>query len=118
MLQPQLAAAAAGGLLLAAVTAIADDRGAQGPAPAPAPLVVAEVAQQAAPARNPARRSFRVGDIAPKDRLHRITTPGLYGLSDPPNGDAYAILDGELIRIHDGSGQILSVLWQVKRILD
>lgn len=116
MLQPHLAAAAAGGLLLAAVTAIGDDRA----PPAPAPLVAVEVAQAAPPATGgpAARRSFRVGDIAPQDRLHRITTPGLYGLSDPPSGDAYAILDGELIRIQKDSGKILSVLWRVERILD
>ena len=115
MLQHRLCAAAAVGLLLATVAATAED-----PAPRAAVLAQAPPAECAAGPGCPARkgRSFRVGDIAPPAQLHRIREPGLYGLSDPPRGDAYAILDGQLIRIDARTGQIRSVLWRVRQILD
>lgn len=118
MLQHHIAAVAAGGVLLAAVAAIADDRRPLAARAAPAFFQAACPGGGAGGCRPPPRRSFRVGDIAPAGQVHRIKKPGLYGLSDPPNGDAYAVLEGELIRIDASSGQILSVLWKVERLLD
>lgn len=116
-LQNHLAAATAGGLLLVAgMSAVADD-GRGGKNAAAATHFCAGAGQvPGCPKTGP--RSFRVGDIAPPGQLHRITAPGLYGLSDPPTGDAYGVLDGELVRLDAATGQILSVLFPVPRILD
>lgn len=118
MLQHLSAVVAAGSLLLVAVAALADDRRPPGRA-SPAAIMPAGCAE----ARHPGcvRQSgpgFAVGDIAPAEKLHRITNSGAYGLSDPPAGDAYAILQGQLIRINARSGKILSVLRPVARIAD
>lgn len=115
MLQHRLSAVAAGGLLLLAAAATAEDRAPRAAVLAQAPTVTC-AGGPGCPTK-PAR-SFRVGDIAPPGKLHRIKTPGLYGLSDPPQGHAYAILDGQLIRIDARTGQIRSVLWRVRQILD
>ena len=117
MLQHRFAAVAASGLLLLAVTGLADDR----MFPRGAALAQANAATCDANApgcRTKPQRSFRVGDIAPPAQLHRISAPGVYGLSDPPNGHVYGVLDGELIRVEASSGKILSVLWRVDQIRD
>lgn len=59
-----------------------------------------------------------VGETATVSRLHRIKHPGRYGLSHPPEGQVYAIVEGHLVRIEIGSGLIRSVLRPATRILD
>lgn len=59
-----------------------------------------------------------VGMGVPDDQLHHISMPGRYGLSEPPEGDGYAIVGGHLVRIDAADGRILSVLRPAPRILD
>lgn len=51
-----------------------------------------------------------IGEIAPADRVMLIQRPGLYGLGEPPEGDAYAILDGQIVRVGQDDGRLRSVL--------
>ncbi|WP_199260225.1 hypothetical protein [Paracoccus binzhouensis] len=60
----------------------------------------------------------RVGERLDKARLHRVTRPGLYGMSRPPAGSLYGIVDGKLIRYDPENAQILSIIRQVDRIMD
>lgn len=61
---------------------------------------------------------LRVGDRLDQDRLHQITRPGLYGMSQPPAGSRYGVVDGRLIRYDPEKAQLLSIIRQVDRILD
>lgn len=63
-------------------------------------------------------KKWGVGDIIDWDNVHIVTQPGYYGLSTPPRGDRYAIIDGQLVRVNRDSGQILSILRLVDAILD
>lgn len=64
------------------------------------------------------KHGISVGDVIVWDDIHVITRPGLYGLSIPPDGDRYAIVDGRLVRVDEGTGKILSILRLVSAILD
>ncbi|TJZ91558.1 hypothetical protein FA743_10670 [Paracoccus gahaiensis] len=59
-----------------------------------------------------------VGDVAAEAKLHMITHPGRYGLSEPPKGERFAVLDGRLVRVHTETMQIRSVLRPITQILD
>ena len=59
-----------------------------------------------------------VGDIATEARLHLITHPGRYGLSEPPKDERFGVLDGRLVRIHVETLEIRSVLRPITEILD
>lgn len=59
-----------------------------------------------------------VGDFIDWDDVHVVTRPGRYGLSMPPDGNRYAIVDGQLVRVNEDSGKILSILRLVDAILD
>ncbi|RNF33483.1 hypothetical protein A7A09_016755 [Paracoccus methylarcula] len=59
-----------------------------------------------------------VGDFIDWDDVHIVTRPGRYGLSMPPDGNRYAIVDGQLVRVNRDSGKILSILRLVDAILD
>ncbi|RDW12549.1 hypothetical protein [Paracoccus thiocyanatus] len=72
--------------------------------------------QAAAPADRPA--VLRVGDRLEEVRLHMVTRPGLYGMSQAPDGSRYGIVDGKLIRYDPESAQVLSIIRQVDRIVD
>lgn len=60
----------------------------------------------------------KVGRTVDGNRLHRVSRPGLYGMSQPPAGSAYGIVDDRLIRFDPESGRILSIIRQVDGILD
>lgn len=70
---------------------------------------------QAAPAD---KKAGLIGQIAPAKGLHIVTTPGVYGLGDPPAGNSYAVIDGQLVRINTKTHQIMSIIRSVDRILD
>lgn len=59
-----------------------------------------------------------VGDIIDWNDVHVVTRPGRYGLSIPPDGDRYAVIDGQLVRVSSDSGKVLSILRVVDAILD
>lgn len=60
----------------------------------------------------------QVGAAVTPGKLHRVSRPGLYGMSEPPAGSAYGIVDNRLIRFDPDSGRILSIIRQVDEILD
>lgn len=62
--------------------------------------------------------SFQVGDIASSEHLHLISRPGLYGLATPPQGELYAVVDGQIVRIHVDTAQVRSILRMAPQILD
>ncbi|CAM3433255.1 RcnB family protein [Paracoccus nototheniae] len=66
----------------------------------------------------PARPLPAVGAVAPQGQTHRVTRPGRYGLSEPPEGEIYAVLHGQLVRIEAASGIIRSILRPAGKILD
>ncbi|KGJ04114.1 hypothetical protein SAMN04487972_11465 [Paracoccus halophilus] len=72
----------------------------------------------AAQAIAPARGGLQVGQIIDGGGLHRVSRPGLYGMSQPPAGSAYGIMDDRLIRFDPESGRVLSIIRQVEQILD
>lgn len=65
-----------------------------------------------------AKKAYRVGDVISWDDVHVVSQPGYYGLSTPPTGDRYAIVNGQLVRVDEESRQILSILRMVEAILD
>ncbi|WP_104492745.1 hypothetical protein [Paracoccus denitrificans] len=84
-----------------------------------APATLAQSAGQAAePAAAEAPTMLRVGDRLDNARLHQVTRPGLYGMSEAPSGSRYGIVDGKLIRYDPESAQVLSIIRQVDRIMD
>lgn len=107
--RPRLFLAAAVAAALASM-ALADQAG-----QATAPLPVAPLSQMQASNTSGA---LRVGDRLDRSRLHPVTRPGLYGMSQPPAGSNYGVLDGNLIRYEPDSAQILSIIRQVDQILD
>lgn len=61
---------------------------------------------------------LRVGErLNPRD-LHMIQRPGLYGISQSPEGSAYGVVQGRLIRFDPGNLQVQSIIREVDRILD
>lgn len=67
-----------------------------------------------------ARKSagLAVGDRIDWSRVHIVRRPGLYGLADAPSGQSYAIVDGRLVRVDDGTARILSIIRGVDALLD
>ena len=65
-----------------------------------------------------AKKGHVVGTAVDWDDVHVITRPGLYGLSEPPKGQRYAIVDGRLVRVDRESSKILSIIRLVDAILD
>lgn len=63
-------------------------------------------------------RHIRVGDVLDWDDVHIIRDPGLYGLGNPPYGNRYAIVDGQLVRVESDTGRLLSIIRLVNAILD
>ncbi|MFT4012936.1 MAG: hypothetical protein QM682_05925 [Paracoccus sp. (in: a-proteobacteria)] len=61
---------------------------------------------------------IRVGQTLDPRALHRISRPGLYGLSQSPRGSAYGISQGRLIRYDPASLKVISIIRQVDQILD
>ena len=59
-----------------------------------------------------------VGDVVDLGHVHIITDPGRYGLSLPPDGARYAVVDGRLVRVESQTGKILSIIRLVDAILD
>ena len=94
-------------LVLNLVTVLGSVAIAQQPAADPA------AEKQAAPAGG-----LRVGDPVAAGQVHRVSRPGLYGMSAPPAGSAYGIVDNRLIRFDPDSGRVLSIIRQVDEILD
>ncbi|RCW86704.1 hypothetical protein [Paracoccus lutimaris] len=70
-------------------------------------------AKQAAPGEG-----VSVGAAVAPGKLHRVSRPGLYGMSEPPVGSAYGIVDNRLIRFDPESGKVLSIIRQVDEVLD
>lgn len=65
-----------------------------------------------------AKKGRGVGNVVDWDHVHIVTRPGLYGLSEPPNGQRYAIVDGRLVRVDSQTSKILSIIRLVDAILD
>nr|WP_111297754.1 hypothetical protein [Paracoccus saliphilus] len=105
-------AAAAAGLVLG-VTALT---AANEPDPIAMPMLSPRC--EGAPICGPRLPSFQVGDIAVAEHLHLISRPGLYGLAMPPRGELYAVMDGQIVRIHADTAQVRSILRMAPRILD
>ncbi|MDS9468673.1 hypothetical protein RGQ15_13990 [Paracoccus sp. MBLB3053] len=59
-----------------------------------------------------------IGAPVGTDRLHHITRPGLYGISAPPAGSTYGVIDGYLIRYDPQTMQVQSIIRQIDEILD
>lgn len=100
-------ALAAGAMLIAVVTAFAAH-----------PQNTSQNPPAARSASHAPQQGIAIGGIVPRDRMHLVTRPGAYGLSNPPAGNGYAIVSGHLVRIDSASGKILSALRRVERILD
>ncbi|MEF9605666.1 hypothetical protein O4J55_26395, partial [Paracoccus sp. PXZ] len=79
---------------------------------------VGQAAQPVAQAAAEQPAMLRVGDRLDSARLHQVTRPGLYGMSEAPSGSRYGIVDGKLIRYDPESAQVLSIIRQVDRIVD
>lgn len=65
-----------------------------------------------------AKKRIGAGTVIDWRDVHVITRPGLYGLTDPPAGQRYAIVDGRLVRVDRDSSKILSIIRLVDAILD
>ena len=63
-------------------------------------------------------KKMGVGRVVDWQEVHVISRPGLYGLTDAPRGQRYAIVDGRLIRIDESTRKILSIIRLVDTILD
>lgn len=59
-----------------------------------------------------------VGSDIPMENIHLVTMPGRYGLSDPPMGESYAVVQGQIVRVSTVDGRIRSVLRPAPQILD
>lgn len=106
--RPRLFLAAATAAVLASV-ALADQVGRAADPGAPAET------RQAA---NDSRAGVQIGGRLDPARLHPVTRPGLYGMSQPPSGSRYGIVEGRLIRYDPDNAQVLSVIREVEQILD
>ncbi|MDO5648234.1 hypothetical protein [Paracoccus sp. (in: a-proteobacteria)] len=70
-------------------------------------------ADEQTPADVPAPR-YHIGDLVPQGDLRIIRHPGQYGLSVPPAGNSYAIVQGKLVRVDTETGAILSILRPIR----
>ncbi|MDT1061568.1 hypothetical protein RM190_06825 [Paracoccus sp. CPCC 101403] len=61
---------------------------------------------------------IRVGDKLDPAVLHEVSRPGLYGISGPPEGSEYGVIDGRLIRYDQHTLQVQSIIRQVDYVLD
>lgn len=61
---------------------------------------------------------LRVGTAVDMASLHRISRPGLYGMSQSPQGSSYGILGGRLIRYDPETLRVQSIIREVDEILD
>lgn len=59
-----------------------------------------------------------IGRILARDRVHLVTRPGLYGLGIPPRGSRYGVVDGQLVRLEQGTWRVQSIIRRVNAILD
>lgn len=59
-----------------------------------------------------------IGQRLEPESLHRIKRPGLYGISQSPDGSAYGVAEGRLIRFDPAELRVQSVIREVDRILD
>lgn len=66
----------------------------------------------------PRQPSFSVGDTVTAEHVHLISRPGLYGLATPPQGQRYAVMEGQIVRVQTDTLQVRSVLRSAPRILD
>ncbi|MTH77296.1 hypothetical protein [Paracoccus aestuariivivens] len=65
-----------------------------------------------------APKALRVGQQIEPAHLHRINRPGLYGISQAPNGSGYGVIDGRLIRYDAQTMRVQSIIRQIDNILD
>ena len=65
-----------------------------------------------------ARKALGAGSVIDWDDVHVVTRPGLYGLSEPPTGQRYVIVDGRLVRVDSRTSKILSIIRLVDAIVD
>lgn len=65
-----------------------------------------------------AKYSPMVGDRVNTKRVHMVENPGKYGLGRAPAKDRYAIIGHQLVRINPNTGQILSIIRRVDKIID
>ncbi|HHW33010.1 MAG TPA: hypothetical protein GXX24_02540 [Paracoccus solventivorans] len=63
-------------------------------------------------------KRLRVGSVLDWNRAHLVRQPGLYGLAGAPDGQRYAIVDGQLLRVDAGTAKVLAVIRAVEAILD
>ncbi|SHL79386.1 hypothetical protein SAMN05444389_101384 [Paracoccus solventivorans] len=63
-------------------------------------------------------KRLRVGSVLDWNRAHLVRRPGLYGLAGAPDGQRYAIVDGQLVRVDSGTAKVLAVIRAVEAILD
>lgn len=63
-------------------------------------------------------KRLRVGSVLDWNRAHLVRRPGLYGLAGAPDGQRYAIVDGQLLRVDAGTAKVLAVIRAVEAILD
>lgn len=97
----------AAAVLVCGGMAIADQAGTADPAPEHAQAVALQAGD-----------GLQVGDRLDPAELHPVTRPGLYGMSQSPDGSAYGVVDGRLIRFDPESLTVKSIIRQVERILD
>ena len=57
-------------------------------------------------------REWVLGAVLPPDLAYVVLDPSSYGLAPPPDGEFYARVDGDVLRIEAGTRRILSVLAQ------
>lgn len=65
-----------------------------------------------------AKKALGAGSVIDWDDVHVVTRPGLYGLSEPPTGQRFAIVDGRLVRVDSQTSKILSIIRLVDAIVD
>lgn len=112
-------------LIIAAVTAaalasmaLADQVGRVGVAAEQATPEMRQAARDGGPPTGALQSRLQVGARLDPARLHPVKRPGLYGMSDPPPGSRYGIVEGRLIRYDPGNAQVLSIIREVDQILD
>ena len=65
-----------------------------------------------------ARQDISVGDTLPRDQVHIITEPGVYGLGRNVPGSEYAVANSRLIRVDPKTLKVLSILRVQDGVLD
>lgn len=63
-------------------------------------------------------KRLRAGNVLDWNRAHLVRRPGLYGLAAAPDGQRYAIVDGQLVQVDAGTAKVLAVIRAVEAILD